>query len=113
KMKKLLSILLTVISGFTCYSQILYEKGYFINNPDERIECQIRNLDWDKSTTEFEYRFSENEKPVKATMASVKEFGIYTVSKYVRETVSIDRSSENANNLSHSKPPYLKKKHFF
>jgi len=112
-MKKQLLFFLTIILSLNCYSQISFEKGYYINNKNQKINCQIKNTDWKNNPTEFEYKLSENTEPQKATIKSVKEFGIDNISKYIRSTVNIDRSSEFINYLSNNKRPIFKKEELF
>jgi len=40
------------------YSQISFEKGYFINNTNQRISCYIKNSDWKNNPTEFVYKIA-------------------------------------------------------
>lgn len=99
-MKKQLLLLLTVILSLKGYSQISFEKGYYINNAEQKIDCLIKNLDWNNNPTHFEYKLSEDSESINADIKFVKEFGIYNNSKYIRRTVNIDRSSRNINSLS-------------
>ncbi len=112
-MKKCLLFLLTAILSLNCYSQITYEKGYYIDNMNQKINCLIKNVDWKNNPTEFEYKLSENSEPKRANLESVKEFGINNISKYIRNTVDIDRSSEDLNKLSNYKKPIFKKEKLF
>ncbi|MFD1095579.1 tRNA modification GTPase [Salegentibacter chungangensis] len=112
-MKKQLLILLLTILSINTYSQISFEKGYFINNSNQRTECQIKNEDWRNNPTEFEYRLSENSKPEKARINSVKEFGIYNTSKYFKHRLSIDRSSDKINEMSYEKKPLFEEDELF
>lgn len=98
-MKNHLLFLLITVFSFNCYAQISFEKGYYIDNNDQRIICLIRNVDWKDNPTEFEYKLSENSSPEKATIKSVKEFGVDNISRYIRTTVNIDKSIENVNSL--------------
>lgn len=112
-MKKHLLFLLTTIVSLNCYSQISFEKGYFIDNDNQKVNCLIKNIDWRNNPTEFEYKLSENGESKKTSIKSIKEFGINNVSKYVRSTVKIDRSSDNVNYLSHLKNPIFKEEELF
>jgi len=112
-MKKQLLFLLTIILSSNCYSQISFYKGYFIDNTNQKTNCLIKNIDWKNNPTEFEYKLFENSVSEKATIKSIKEFGIDDISKYVRSTVNIDRSSKNINNLSNYKNPVFKEEEFF
>ena len=96
-MKKQLVFILTTILSLNCYSQISFEKGYFIDNNNQKTNCLIRNIDWKNNPKEFEYKISEQTKKERLTIESVKEFGIDNVSKYIRFDVDIDRSSNYLN----------------
>jgi len=112
-MKKQLTFLFLAILSFTTYAQITFEKGYYITNSGQKVECLIRNVDWKNNPTEFEYKTTENDPTKKATIKTVKQFGIYNESKYIGYTVQIDRSSEHINNLSDTKDPLFKEEHLF
>ena len=112
-MKKRILFLLAAILSLNCYSQISFEKGYYIDNTNQKINCLIKNIDWKNNPTEFEYKLSKNSESKKTTIKTIKEFGIDNISKYIRRTVSIDRSSEDINKLSNDKNLKLKKKSFF
>jgi hypothetical protein len=106
KMKKQIVLLLTIaVLSVNAYSQNTFEKGYFINNNDQKTECLIKNKDWKSNPSDFEYKVSENSEINIVDIKSAKEFGIYTFSKYVRSTVKLDKSSENINDLSTEKEP--------
>lgn len=112
-MKKQLLILLTTILSLNCYSQISFEKGYYIDNENQKTNCLIKNIDWKNNPTEFEFKLSENSELKKTTIKSIKEFGIYGISKYIRNTVNIDRSSVKINNLSNDRNPKFNKEELF
>lgn len=112
-MKKQIFLLLTVILSLNCYSQINFVKGYYIDNSNQKIECLIRNLQWKNNPTNFEYKISENNNSENITIKSVKEFGVYDNSKYVRSTVNIDRSTEFINNLTYEGNPIFTEEELF
>lgn len=112
-MKKQLVFILTTILSLNCYSQISFEKGYFIDNNNQKTNCLIRNIDWRTNPIEFEYKISEQTKKDTLTIQSVKEFGIDNVSKYIRFDVDIDRSSNYLNLLSNDKDPKFKNEKLF
>lgn len=101
-MKKLIPILFILIHTLT-FSQINFEKGYIIKSNDVKIECLIRNVAWKNNPTFIEYKASENEATQKITINEMKEFNVGSY-KYKRFTTNIDRSSDNLNSMSHSKP---------
>ena len=112
-MKQQLLILFTAIFSLCSYAQISYEKGYFINNTNKKTSCLIKNVDWRINPTEIEYKLSENDKPKKASIDVIKEFGINNTSKYIKSTVNIDTSSENINKLSNERNPIFIEKELF
>ncbi len=48
-MKKQYLLFLAIIYSFSSYGQILFEQGYYINNSNEKIDCFIKNNDWEKT----------------------------------------------------------------
>jgi len=111
KMKLL--FLFTTIFTFNCYAQISFENGYFIDNNNQKINCLIKNLDWEKNPTEFKYKLSENSELNEKTIKSVKEFGIHNASKYVRRSVKMDRSSNDINELDNDRRPSFQEEELF
>ena len=102
-----------VILSINCYSQISFEKGYYIDNTNQKINCLIKNIDWRSNPTEFEYKLTEKREPEKANIKSVKEFGVDNISKYIRATINIDRSSNNINDLSGDQNPIFNEEELF
>ena len=104
-MKTVSFILLTFFICQITYSQVYYEKGYYIDEINQKVDCLIRNVDWKNSPTDFEYKLSDADNPQRLTIQSVKEFSIYNSVKYVKSTVNIDKSSDQVSNLSIDKNP--------
>lgn len=112
-MKKQLLFLLVAMVTIKGYSQITFEKGYFITNGNEKTECFIKNDDWKNNPTNFKYKISEDGEVQTQDIASVKEFGVYDVSKFVRNTIKIDRSSNAVSDLSDQKSPIFNEEQLF
>lgn len=112
KCKILILALLNILS-VSIYSQIIFESGYFIDESNHKTECLINNIDWRNNPTEFEYKISPNEAIQKATIQTVKEFGINGISKYIRALVQIDRSSAEIDKMSSGKNPIFKEEQLF
>lgn len=110
--KKLLLLILTILS-FDASSQISFEKGYFITNDGEKIDCLIKNIDWKNNPVDFEYQLVQNGTLINENIKSVQEFGIYNNSKYIRRTVKIDKSGNNINNFSDDKNPIFIEEQLF
>ena len=113
-MKKhlLITALLTILS-FSLYSQIVFENGYFINESNQKVNCLIKNVDWRDSPTEFEYKISQNEPVQKASIQTIKEFGINGISKYIGANVNIDRSGDELINMNSQKNPIFQEERLF
>ena len=111
--KQLLVIALITISSIESYSQIIFENGYFINESNKKIECLIKNIDWKNNPTEFKYKLSQNDTVQKATIQTVKEFGINNVSKYIRAKTNIDRSSDQLGKMSSERNPNFQEELLF
>ncbi|MEH0154416.1 tRNA modification GTPase [Limibacter armeniacum] len=113
-MKRYLLIFLILVNfSAKSYTQIIFEKGYFIDNDSQKIECLIKNIDWKNNPIKFDYKISESQSSESIGIDSVLEFGIGDVSKYRRYTVEIDRSSELLNNLSIHRNPTFQKEQLF
>jgi hypothetical protein len=102
--RQLLVLLLFFVVTFS-FGQIRFEKGYFIDNNNQRIECLIRNDDWKYNPSEFYFKHVDSDFPEKASISSVKEFYMYGFSLYKRVNVKIDRSSNDINRLTNDRNP--------
>ncbi len=111
--KLVLCITTTLLLSITLTAQINFERGYFIKENNEKVECLIKNEDWKNNPTNFEYRLNSSSQVLKNNIASVKEFGVLGKSKYVRDYVEIDRSSENIRKLTSLKNAILYKEKLF
>jgi hypothetical protein len=112
-MKKNISFLMLLISILS-FSQIKYEKAYFILNSDQRVDCWIKNSEWKNTPSSFEYKLTENDKSARKSITDVKQFEIYNQTKFVRRNVKIDKSNINdINNLSVTRNPEFQEKQLF
>lgn len=104
KLKKMKNILLlTLLLSQTIFSQITFEKGYFINNQNQKIDCFIKNIDWLNNPEMFNYKLHEKDAERTANPKEVKEFGIENEFKFVSRKVKIDNSSSQLSLLSNNK----------
>lgn len=103
-MKLYLTTILTIISLFA-YSQTKFQKGYFLKVNGDKVDCLIKNEDWNKSPNQFSYKLSENSEILVGNIAQIEEFHILDVAKYLKRTVDIDISSNNIKNLNAQKEP--------
>ncbi len=104
-MKKSVVAIILIALSFSGFSQIKFEKGYFIDNSGIKTECLIKNIDWNYNPTEFEYRTTINSDSKIKTIQTIQEFGILEQSTYKRFEVAIDRSSDKLNKLRTNKEP--------
>ncbi|MBW1654221.1 outer membrane beta-barrel protein [Flavobacterium quisquiliarum] len=111
--KKLTLLILFTFLSFHSYSQIVFEKAYYIDNNNTKVNCLIRNQDWIKTPKEFQYKLTETEQPQTLTIQQVKEFGFENDTKYQRYTVNIDKSSEIMRNMSYVKNPEFNEETLF
>jgi hypothetical protein len=107
-------LLLSLIIGWsTASSQIDFEKGYYIDNNGSRVEGLIKNVDWDNNPENFLFKQAVDTEPRQVNIDQSSEFGIDNVSKYVRATVDLDRSSDKVSELSTVRAPDFKKETIF
>jgi hypothetical protein len=104
-MKRHLIFLLLLLLSSKSFTQIAFENGYFINDADQKVNCLIKNVDWDCNPGNFEYKLSQDDSVKKADINKIKEFGIIGISKYIRANVNIDRSSDDLRELSTERNP--------
>ncbi|HEA28943.1 MAG TPA: tRNA modification GTPase [Leeuwenhoekiella sp.] len=90
---------------FSATAQINFEKGYYIDNLDQRIDGYIKNQDWKSNPAQFEFKATENATPKTITLKYAQEFGFENRYKYIRATVKLDRSSAALQNLSKKRIP--------
>lgn len=79
---------------FLSTAQIQFKEGYIINNRNERIDCQIRNLGREESTIHYEYRLGESGDFEKIELSKFVEFGVENELKCIRAFVPIDMSPD-------------------
>ncbi|KEY20081.1 hypothetical protein [Kaistella antarctica] len=111
-MKKTI-LLFAVLLSLVAFAQIRFEKAYYIDNSDNRVECLIKNVDWKNNPDFFNYQLGENAEIRTATVKEVKVFEIYNQSKFIRSIVDFDKSSINIRNLSESKEPEFVQRQLF
>lgn len=104
-MRTLLVFLVLFICSGSSFGQIIFEKGYFINDENQKIECLIKNIGWKNNPSEFLFKLNESSLPETGRLSSVREFGIYGLSKFINANVAIDRSSNDINKFTYEKKP--------
>lgn len=112
-MKKQLFLLVLTISCLSTHAQISFEKGYIIDSVGIKTECFIRNNEWKSNPTRFQYKLSEIGEAKWASVKDVREFSVYNTFRFISQTVFIDRSSEDMNQLSEESAPDFKEETLF
>ncbi len=112
-MKTQIILFVSIIFSIKCFTQIKYERGYFITNSGEKNYCLIENMDWKNNPTKFLYKRTENSPIIEQTIEDISEFGITNEYVFKRFKVAIDRSSDAQEFLSANKDPILKNETLF
>ena len=94
-MKKIFHLLLLLFLT-NSYCQVVFEKGYFVNNQNEKIECLIKNQDWINQPKQIEYKLSEDGKTEVTDFNQINSFQVYnTPHYYKKQVVNIDREKNS------------------
>lgn len=105
-MKKLLPILFLGFFYCQTYSQINFEKAYFIDNDNVRTECFIKNKDLYNNPNSFEYKLNQEESVVRVgDINNIKEFEILNAMKFERNIVKIDISTADLGEMKDIREP--------
>lgn len=114
-MKKPLLITILFLFIFTfSYAQISFEKGYYILNDGNRVECFIKNIDWKNNPVDFKYKTQLSDNDFKTeTIANVQEFGIDNETTFKKFKIKIDRTSDEPNKLLADRNPVFKEEVIF
>jgi len=108
-MKQTLTLFLCLLVSISVYGQTKFQKGYFINNNQETVNCFIRNNDWNSSPKSIRYKLTEDGEVQTAKIETINSFTIEGICKYIKSEVSIDKSSNSISELGPSPIPVYKK----
>jgi len=97
------TLLLISLLGF---SQNKFEKGYFIDNSGIKINCLIKNFDWEYNPESIEIKKTMEDEGKEIGIYNIQEFSIDGISKYIKQTLNID-DSKGEPNYSISKEPHF------
>ncbi len=111
-MNKLLLAFLALVS-FVSYSQNQWQPGYYETTTGYRTDGLIFNKDWNNNPTDFLFKQNETSPQIQFTIDQVSEFSINGVSKFVRKTVQIERSSSKSTYIQKEKTPFFKEETLF
>jgi len=110
--KGFFTLLLLLVSIINSQGQVVFEKGYFIDNNNNKTVCQINNYEWKNNPNKIEYKLEDNTEIFTEHIANIKEFQVANL-KFKRFTVDIDRSGESVNNMSMDREPNFKEETLF
>ena len=113
-MKKLLLVLFLELFFLQAYSQINFEKAYFIDNNNVRTECFIKNKDLYSNPNTFDYKLKQEQSIAKiGDIKDIKEFGIINSVKFERNLVKMDMSTSDLGLMKDKSEPEWKDKTLF
>ncbi|MDR5591781.1 hypothetical protein [Christiangramia sp. SM2212] len=110
-MKKFIALFAFLVSA-TASSQIQFEKGYFVTNTGEKVECLIKNSDWIYNPDSFDYKLSEDAEIKTAELAEIQEFKVDEF-YFIKKSAEIEMSSEKTSELSTERKPNFSTKDVF
>lgn len=89
-------ILIFLLFSVFINAQVNFEKGYIIDNNNKKVECYIKNIEWERRPKRVTYKLSENSALKTLSIDQLKEFRVvdtdqfykrYTITKeLIRET---------------------------
>ncbi|MEM7655267.1 MAG: hypothetical protein AAF399_03995 [Bacteroidota bacterium] len=112
-MKRILSFAFLSWIPVCLFSQIEFEKGYFLDNEGTKTECLIRNEGWNSNPSEFEFRLTADGKADNRNVSEVSEFGIYGGIRFISRKVEIDQGRDATNQLDFNRNPEFMEEHLF
>jgi hypothetical protein len=113
-MKRIFTLVLTVLLCSNAFAQSAFLPGYFITEEGRQVDCLIKHADRKHNPTTFDYMLTGESVNRTAAIDTVQEFEILnTVHKYKRFRVDIDRSSNRLSTLSGFRNPDFKSEVLF
>lgn len=113
-MKKLLSILFLGFFSYHSYSQVNFEKAYFIDNDNIRTECFIKNKDLYQNPNTFQYKLTQEDAVAHTgDLRNIKEFEISNTIKFVRSFIKMDVSTSDLGQTKDVREPEWVEKTLF
>lgn len=103
---------LSLFISFNSFGQVVFEKGYFIDNNDKKTECLIKNYEWKVNPSQIEYKLTEQSESKTESVVNLKEFSVSNL-KYRRHTVMVDQSGKTLSTLSEDKDPIFSEETLF
>ena len=102
-----------IFSTLIGHSQNNFEKGYFIDNENNKVDCFIKNLDWLNNPEDIEYKITLEGESTRANVEKIKVFNIINGPKYISQKTSVDISKSTLSELNYERSPLLEEKTIF
>lgn len=112
-MHRYLLLFSLALVGFNSYTQTSFEKGYFINNSDIKVDCLIRNKESLDGTDNLEYKLSVDGNIQKVKLSDIKRIELYNLWKYEWKRVNVDISDNYLSKISSNRNPTFKEQKLF
>lgn len=112
-MKRVNFLFLVLIFIGTIDAQTVFERGYIINNTGAKVDCLIKNIDWNDNPETFKYKVGEDSKVLRGTLKNIEEFGTNNFC-FRRFNALVDTSAvSNLNNYSKKRNPEFESRTVF
>lgn len=98
-MKKYLFAVLFYVTTISLHAQLAYVEGFYLNKEGQKINCLIKNLDWDNNPDQIQIKINQKDPAQTLTLEAFQAFEIPNVVRYEVHQVQIDRSSDNIEKL--------------
>lgn len=82
------------------FSQVKFKEGYIVNNNHERIDCLIRNVGVEESTSNYQYKLKDDNEIKSIELSKIEEFGINNELKCIRALIHIDAGPSRIKSLN-------------
>lgn len=113
KMNTKILIFLLNFTVLNLFAQTKYQKGYFIDNKNNKVECLIKNEDWKFNPESITVKINESDSPELKSKNDIAEFEIENEVKYVRVDSKLDTSSDFDSQLKNGFEPIWENKIMF
>lgn len=90
------------------FSQVNFEKGYFINNNNQKTTCFIKNEDWKNNPSKFEYKLAPEGETKILRIQNLKTVAVDGAFKFEKHTVPYDNSNRAIAELTDKRTPDFK-----
>jgi hypothetical protein len=106
---KLFTTIFTIFLCGSIFSQVNFEKGYYVDNKGDRHDCFIKFKDWNNNPSKISYKNISDDEESVLSIDNISEFGINNKSKYVRYEIEYDTSKVNSYDLDYESEPKYKR----